>query len=109
MACGGAMRDIPYADAVYELPLAKSMTDPGNFRAARMLRAMMARESYDLVTTHTSLASFFTRWAVRGMKHRPPHRQRHARLPVRRPHHRAEKAAAPRGGKAHRPPPPTCC
>ena len=72
VACGGEMRDIPYADAVYELPLAKSMTDPGNFRAARMLRAMMARESYDLVITHTSLASFFTRWAVRGMKHRPP-------------------------------------
>ena len=72
VACGGEMRDIPYADAVYELPLSKSMTAPGNFRAARMLRAMMERERYDLVITHTSLASFFTRWAVRGMKRRPP-------------------------------------
>ena len=33
---------------------------------------MMEREKYDLVITHTSLASFFTRWAARGMKHRPP-------------------------------------
>lgn len=29
---------------------------------------MMEREHYDLVITHTSLASFFTRWAARGMK-----------------------------------------
>lgn len=72
VACGGAMRDIPYADAVRELPLAKSITAPANFRAARMLRSMMERENYDLVITHTSLASFFTRWAARGMKHRPP-------------------------------------
>lgn len=72
VACGGAMRDIPYADAVRELPLAKSITAPANFRAARMLRAMMERENYDLVITHTSLASFFTRWAARGMKHHPP-------------------------------------
>lgn len=72
VACGGAMRDIPYADAVRELPLAKSMTSPANLRAAHMLRAMMAQESYDLVVTHTSLASFFTRWAARGMKRRPP-------------------------------------
>lgn len=71
VACGGEMRDIPYADAVRELPLAKSMTAPSNFQAARMLRAMMERERYDLVITHTSLASFFTRWAARGMKGRP--------------------------------------
>lgn len=72
VACGGAMRDIPYADAVRELPLAKSITSPANFRAARMLRTMMEQEKYDLVITHTSLASFFTRWAARGMKRRPP-------------------------------------
>lgn len=72
VACGGEMRDVPYADALRELPLAKSITAPANFRAARMLRTMMERENYDLVITHTSLAAFFTRWAARGMKHRPP-------------------------------------
>lgn len=72
VACGGEMRDVPYADALRELPLAKSITSPANFRAARMLRTMMERENYDLVITHTSLAAFFTRWAARGMKRRPP-------------------------------------
>lgn len=70
-ACGGAVREIPCADAVVSLPLEKKMTAPANFRAAGMLRQRMARERYDLVITHTSLAAFFTRWAAKGLRERP--------------------------------------
>lgn len=68
-ACGGETREIPWADAVTALPLAKKMTAPENFRAAARLRQMMGR--YDLVIAHTSLAAFFTRWAAKGLKDRP--------------------------------------
>ncbi len=71
VACGGAVREIPCADAVVSLPLEKKMTAPANFRAAGMLRQRMARERYDLVITHTSLAAFFTRWAAKGLRERP--------------------------------------
>ena len=33
---------------------------------------MMEEEQYNLISTHTSLAAFFTRVAVKGMKKRPP-------------------------------------
>lgn len=71
VACGGAYCDIPYADEVLALPLEKKMTAPANFRAARMLHQRMLLGRYELVITHTSLAAFFTRWAARGLKHRP--------------------------------------
>lgn len=71
VACGGAMRDIPFADAVVALPLEKKISAPSNFRAASLLRRRMEREHYDLVVTHTTLAAFFTRWAMRGMRTRP--------------------------------------
>ena len=71
VACGGDWRDIPYADEAVMLPLEKKMSSPANLRAAGMLRDMMEREHYDLVISHTSLAAFFTRWAVRGLRNRP--------------------------------------
>ena len=71
VACGGAMRDIPFADAVVAQPLEKKISAPSNFRAASLLRRRMEREHYDLVVTHTTLAAFFTRWAMRGMRTRP--------------------------------------
>lgn len=71
VACGGTMRDIPFADVTTVLPLEKKMSSPANFRAAKLLRGMMEREHYDLVIAHTSLAAFFTRWAARGMHDRP--------------------------------------
>ena len=70
VACGGPVRDIPFADGAVSLPLEKK-TSPANFQAASQLRAMVIRQQYDLIITHTSLAAFFTRWALRGMKHRP--------------------------------------
>lgn len=71
VACGGPLRDIPYADGAVSLPLEKKMSSPANFQAASQLRAMVIRQQYDLIITHTSLAAFFTRWALRGLKHRP--------------------------------------
>lgn len=71
VACGGREGDIPHADAVFHLPFEKSMTAPANFKAASLLRKQIVREGYALVTTHTSLAAFFTRLAVLGMKNRP--------------------------------------
>lgn len=71
-ACGGRAMDIPYADEVIHFPLEKSMRSPGNFRAAAALREKIKKERYSLITTHTSLAAFFTRLALRGLRERPP-------------------------------------
>lgn len=71
-ACGGASAPIPFADETVALPFEKSMYSPRNFQAAVRLRAKIAAEDYDLIVTHTSLAAFFTRLALVGLKHRPP-------------------------------------
>lgn len=66
-ACGGAPMDIPECRRVIHLPLEKSITAPANFRAAALLRKELKAEGYALVSTHTSLAAFFTRLAARGL------------------------------------------
>ena len=71
VACGGAPEPLPEADRVIALPLEKRMAAPGNFRAAALLRREIRSRRYDLISTHTSLAAFFTRLAVMGMKDRP--------------------------------------
>lgn len=71
VACGGNLAPIPYAERVVELPFQKSMGSPENFRAAAQLRRLIREEGYTLISTHTSLAAFFTRLAVKGMKERP--------------------------------------
>lgn len=70
-ACGGRTVSIPCVDEAVELPLEKSMRSPKNFQAAAILRKKIWRERYDLVVTHTSLAAFFTRLAMQGMRDRP--------------------------------------
>lgn len=71
VACGGTKMDIPCADAVMQLSFSKAMTALSNFRAAESLRQKLRVETYDLVITHTSLAAFFTRLAMLGLKQRP--------------------------------------
>lgn len=71
VACGGQAVPIPHADRVISLPFKKQMHSPKNLQAAAMLRKEIQREGYDLISTHTSLAAFFTRLAVKGMKDRP--------------------------------------
>lgn len=71
-ACGGAPMDVPYTDKVFHLSFEKSMWSPQNFRAAVLLSDQMRREGYTLVSTHTTLAAFFTRLALWGVEERPP-------------------------------------
>lgn len=59
------------ADRIISLPFEKSMSSPSNFRAASLLRKIITEENYDLIVTHTSLAAFFTRLAVLGLRKRP--------------------------------------
>ena len=71
VACGGEPAPIPDVDRVVVLPLKKSMASTENLRAAALLRRLIRKEAYDLISTHTSLAAFFTRLAVKGMRQRP--------------------------------------
>lgn len=72
VACGGQPMQLPYIDEVIDLPFKKSMRSPDNFAAARLLRRDIQEVGYDLVCTHTALASFFTRLALLGLRNRPP-------------------------------------
>ena len=70
-ACGGAPAAVPWTDGTLDLPFEKSMGSPDNFRAAGMLRRKIQEEGYALISTHTSLAAFFTRLALMGLRERP--------------------------------------
>lgn len=71
VASGGPHAEIPFADETVDLPLKKSMASPKNFKAAMLLRKKIQQEDYTLICTHTTLAAFFTRLALRGLKERP--------------------------------------
>ena len=71
VACGGAAMAIPEADHVIHIPFEKTMTSFQNVNAMLRLRRLIHAQRYELVSCHTSLASFFTRMAVRGMRRRP--------------------------------------
>lgn len=70
-AWGKATDEIPYVKQVLSLPFEKKMFAPGNLKATRMLRRKIKAEQYHTVIVHTSLAAFFTRLAVLGLKTRP--------------------------------------
>lgn len=70
-ACGGSHAELPGTDMVFFLPFEKKMSSPANFKTARDLRKIIKREQYDLIITHTSLAAFFTRLALKGLRNRP--------------------------------------
>lgn len=73
VACGGPELPLPEADRIFLLPFEKKISSPANFRAQAQLRRLMAEQRYALVTTHTSLAAFFTRRAAAGLgSARPP-------------------------------------
>ena len=71
VACGDAPECIPGADRSICLDFKKQMFSPRNFLAAWQLRKVIKKERYALITTHTSLAAFFTRLAVMGLRNRP--------------------------------------
>lgn len=64
-AAGGEKKTLAGVSRLIELPFEKKMTAPANFRAAGMLARLMRQEGYALVSTHTALAAFFTRLALR--------------------------------------------
>ena len=61
----------PDIDRLIEMPFRKNMTSQENLQALNTLRECIRAERYDLIITHTTLAAFFTRLAVKGMKERP--------------------------------------
>ena len=67
VACGGEVCPIPEARRLIPLPLKKSMTAPENLAAQNQLRRLIREEKYSLISTHTSLAAFFTRLAAAGL------------------------------------------
>lgn len=71
LACPGAPEQVPGVDRTVDLPFLKAISSPLNFRSAARLRKLIREERYDLIITHTSLASFFTCLAVKGMADRP--------------------------------------
>ncbi len=71
VACAGIPEDAPYVDRAVDLPFEKKLTAVANLRALRLLRRDVERERYDLIITHTSLAAFVTRMAVKGLRNRP--------------------------------------
>ena len=71
VGCAGISNNAPCIDKAIELPFEKRMWSPTNIRAARILNDRIHAEHYDLIITHTSLAAFFTRLAVKGMRDRP--------------------------------------
>lgn len=71
VGCAGIPADAPYVDLAIELPFEKRMSSTANFQAKNILRRHIRAERYDLIITHTTLAAFFTRLAVKGMRDRP--------------------------------------
>ncbi len=71
VAAGRVEHPIPQAHRQVHMPFQKSMTDPGNFKAAMQLRKQIQQEGYRIISVHTALAAFFARLAVKGMKNRP--------------------------------------
>ena len=71
VGCRGIPDDAPYIDRAIELPFKKNMFSMSNLLAAWEIRKSVKAEKYDLIITHTSLAAFFTRLAIMGMRDRP--------------------------------------
>lgn len=70
-ACGSVTEEIPHTDEVFALPFEKKITSFKNLKVAGMLRRQVRKQGYDLVIVHTSLAAFFTRLALMGLRRRP--------------------------------------
>ena len=72
VACAGVPAAPPdFISRAVELPFCKRLSAPENFRAAALLRRCVQEEGYALITTHTTLAAFFTRLALKGLRRRP--------------------------------------
>ncbi|WP_411678505.1 glycosyltransferase family 4 protein [Caproicibacter sp.] len=57
-------KPIPYADFVVALPIQKKFTSFENIKAIFAARQLMKKQSFDIISTHTTLASAIVRIAV---------------------------------------------
>ena len=71
VGCASPEQEFPWADRTLSFPFEKKMSSLSNFRAAAQIRRLVRKERYELVIVHTSLAAFFTRFALWGMRKRP--------------------------------------
>ncbi len=71
LGCANPPEKVEGVAQIFNLPFQKKMTAPENLKIAAQLRKNIAREGYDLIICHTSLAVFFTRLAVVGLPRRP--------------------------------------
>lgn len=55
----------------HDIPFARSLTSPRNWRAYRELRALLRRERYGLIHVHTPVAAWLTRLAARRSNQGP--------------------------------------
>jgi glycosyltransferase EpsD len=69
--CADPKGNIPEADRTIAAPFRKKMSAPDNFIAALRIRRLVKDEGYALVIVHTSLAAFFVRLALKGLRQRP--------------------------------------
>lgn len=72
VGCADIPENAPVISNAINLSFEKKIFSAGNFRAMHMLRKDILKEKYDLVITHTTLAAFFTRLALKGINKRPP-------------------------------------
>ena len=71
VACGGTPIHLPEATRIIHIPFEKRLAAPANLRATQLLRQAIQENHYDIISCHTSLASFFVRIAVMGLHNRP--------------------------------------
>ena len=57
--------------ADFDIPFEKSTVSFKNLKLSYKIRDILKKESFDVIYLHTSLASFWVRMALRGVKNRP--------------------------------------
>lgn len=62
---------LPYVSRAFYAPMVKKPLTPANRNTVSIIQRLLETEGYQMVSTHTQLASFFVRMAVGKMKHRP--------------------------------------
>lgn len=71
VACGGSYVDLDFIDNVIPISFEKSITSPKNIKAVKQIHTIIKHNNYNIISCHTSLAAFFTRLALIGIKNRP--------------------------------------
>ena len=62
---------VPYADHIVALPFAKSLLSFQNIKAIFLARKLLKKQNFDIISTHTALASAVARAAILLLHKRP--------------------------------------